>query len=845
MKLFDQMDFSGGLNAEYDRLKTPRNSYPLLINGRIRNGNIQPIKKHVKDSNIPDGIFQNIITVGDYLIVFISGDILYKNILTGTSWNRIPGWTVLSTTADEIYATLIPISTNFLNTSGDPTAPDLAYNNRIAQTPQALLISDGVNQPRLLYANLSWEILNTYAQWSQDDPEYIPVVNQSVVSGVKLFSVSANKKQILQSVSGRYTDHVVNIDVSGNKGGDAFTTAYAVDFNDLTALQPTQQGGLIASTLYATYLLLPTDREIFNEPILSVGDPAFPIGAVNWKSYASILGDAAFIAQSGIHSINVSMQLQREANNNPFSRTIARYLVNPQSDTCATNFDDYALFAVNTTYGRGVFVYDTLREQFVSLDTGFGTVKRFAVYKNNGVNRLFFINTDNELYEAYGSTVNQTSRILLGDYVYSDQGVAKQMKVDNVFMWFNNITDTDVIRLAAYADGRLIDSSEVTPVESGLTNVPPVASPFIDQTDIVAVKYGLPPREAAKFSLWLEWAGSMELVGVSGMGSSESIVQSSAESAKTKVNPPIIVLSEPAIHTLTANTVTELTVSNLLVNEYYYVAGTAKLGSQVVTDSIFKAIYGTIKLTGKLYNIHDFRDLWLTAKQETNRQVDVITLGNFTDGLEPSYDKSAAILHPSNFYGPAGNLDLDDSTPAWYEHRERYFMYRTDSVEFFIISGGWNSANDSVDSSGNPTGSSSEIDGFSSTSAQAQWLRYWLQRSTRLFKVVLIGYPPYTDHTDFYPGYAPLRWPFAKWGADVVLSRAPGIYERFYFNGFPYINLGLGGDVSNFKANTNRSVVRNNSGAGYIVLQPRAYSLDILLKDANGDLQDSTTIYPR
>jgi hypothetical protein len=433
----------------------------------------------------------------------------------------------------------------------------------------------------------------------------------------------------------------------------------------------------------------------------------------------------------------------------------------------------------------------------------------------------------------------------LGDFVYQEEGVSKQMKVDNIYLWFNNITQSDVIRLAAYADGRLLDNSEFTVTAQAITNLPPVASPFINEADIVALKYGLRPMEAAKFSLWLEWAGDMELVGVSGTGTSESIVQSAAESVKTKVDESIVVLSDPEIHTAQHTTAVETEVSDLNVGEYYYVAGTAHLGNKVVTNEVFKANLGTIKLTGSLYNIHAFRDLWLTAKQELNRQMDIITLGNFTDGFEASYDKSAAILHPSAFYGPASNKDLDDATPAWYEHRERYFMYRTAAVEFFVISGGWNSANDSVDSSGNPTGTSSEIDGYTSTAAQANWLRYWLALSTRRFKVVLIGYPPYTDEDVSYPGFAPLRWPFAKWGADLVLAKSTGVYERFYINGFPYINLGLGGSESVFKSAVNRSVRRDNSGPGYLVIQPRAYSLDILFKDANGNMQDATTIYPR
>jgi len=841
MKLFDQLDFTGGIDAEYDRIKTPRNSVPLLMNGRIRDGNIQPVKKHVKDSTVPDGVYQNLLVVGDYLVLFISGVVYYKNILSGP-WQTIPGWTALDATS-ELYATLIPVGTNYMSITGDAQTSAVEFNAQIAQTAQGLFISDGVNQPRILYSDLSWEVLNTYTEWNINTPEYVPVCRNTVVSGVKLFAVSADRKKIYQSVSGRYTDFVINRDVTGNKAGDADTMAYAVDFNDTVAIHPVEQGGLLVSTLYATYLLLPTDLYLFNEPILSAGDPAFPIGAVNWKSYATILGDVAFIAQSGIHSINISRQINRDSNNNPFSRPISRYLIRPQADTCATNYDDYALFSVDTTYGRGVFVFDTVLNKFVSLDTGFGTVTRFAAYKSGGVNKLYFITTDNELYEAYSSEENQVTRVLLGDYAYFNDGVRHQMKVNNLYLWFNNLISGDTLRVAYYCDGELVDNSELAVDASNITNQPPVASPFVNQPSVLPLKYGPPPREAAAVSIWLEWAADMEFVGVSADGDAEVIIQPTSAILKTVAPTTFVVLANPDIHTLAATGSSLSEISGLLAGEYYYAAGTANIGSGTYTDSIFKANLSRCKLSGSLYNVDDFRDLWLQAKQETNRSDTIITLGNQTDGTEIGWDKYSAILSPKQAYGAASYKDLDQTYPSWYKHRERYHMLRTDLIEFFVISGGWNSANIGLDSSGNPTGTSNEIDGYTGTSRQAAWLRYWLTRSSRVFKVILIGYPPYTDQTTLYPGFAPLRWPFKKWGADLVLALSPGVYERFYLGGFPYINLGLGGGTSGFTAN--RSVRRHNEGTGYITLTPRSFSLDIAFKDANSDVIDATTIFAR
>jgi len=846
MKLFDQLDFSGGLNAEYDRLKTPRNSYPLLLNGRIRNGNIQPIKKHVRDTSIPAGTYQNLIVVGNYLVVLISGELLYKDLTAASPiWQRIPGWVNMSSTAAVIHATLVPVSTNQNDVTGPQDAGVPVFNSQIAQTEQALLLSDGTTN-RAVFANLSWRNLNTYGQWARNNPEYVPAIADSVVSGAKLFSISADRKKIYQSVSGRYFDFVVNRTTSGEKGGDADTTAYAVDFNDCTALKPTQDGGLVATTLFATYLLLPADGVyLFNEPLLISGDPSFPIGAVNSWSFANILGDIAFIAQSGIHSFNVSQQIWVEGNNNPFSSVIARYLTNPQVDTAAINYDDYALFAVNTVLGRGVFVYDTIRKQFVSLDTGFGVVKRFAVYKAAGVSRLFFINADNDLYEAYAAAANETCRVQLGDYVYSEEGASKQMKVSEAFFWFNNIIETGPIRISYYADDVLMDSAEVTPAESSIDNLPPVISPLIGKKNIIALRYGLPPRTAAKCSFWLEWSGEMELVGISGEGSKESIIQAAAQSLVKVKDTPIIVVSDPAIHTATATASAFAEVTGLTAGRSYYVAGTVDLGSSRVTNNVFKANQTTAKLNGTLYDVEAFNDLWLTAKATPNRATDILSLGNITDGTEAAYDKFSAIIAPAQTWGATGNKDLDVDPSAWYKHRERYGIYRTNLVEFFILSGGWNSANDSIDSSGNPTGTSSEFDGYSSVSSQAQWLRYWLAQSIRKFKIVLIGYPPYTDETTYYPGFAPLRWPFSKWGADAVIARAPGAYERFYINGFNYVNLGLGGSVGAFSTSAARSVRRYNAQAAYLEILPRTFSLDINCINASGELIDGTTIYPR
>ncbi|MBY5162749.1 Ig-like domain-containing protein [Salsipaludibacter albus] len=84
---------------------------------------------------------------------------------------------------------------------------------------------------------------------------------------------------------------------------------------------------------------------------------------------------------------------------------------------------------------------------------------------------------------------------------------------------------------------------------------------------------------------------------------------------------------------------------------------------------------------------------------------------------------------------------------------------------------------------------SSEPDGRDVDSVQADWLQAGLAASTSPWNVVVVHDPPYSSNgndTD-------TQWPYADWGADLVVSGDRHVYERLQVDGLTYLVSGLGG----------------------------------------------------
>jgi len=84
-----------------------------------------------------------------------------------------------------------------------------------------------------------------------------------------------------------------------------------------------------------------------------------------------------------------------------------------------------------------------------------------------------------------------------------------------------------------------------------------------------------------------------------------------------------------------------------------------------------------------------------------------------------------------------------------------------------------------------------EPDGVASGATQRSWLKEQLGASRACYDVVFFHHPPYNSGHHGSSRY--MRWPFAAWGADVVMAGHEHHYERLDVGGVPYFVSGAGG----------------------------------------------------
>lgn len=195
---------------------------------------------------------------------------------------------------------------------------------------------------------------------------------------------------------------------------------------------------------------------------------------------------------------------------------------------------------------------------------------------------------------------------------------------------------------------------------------------------------------------------------------------------------------------------------------------------------------------------------------------------------------------PINAFFPAlGNHDYSDATPSPRTYltyftlpgsdfanssgNERYYDFVQGPVHFFILNS-----------------NRREPAGTSSTSAQAKWLKTQLAASSSSWNVVVAHHPPYSsDKKHGSVGY--MRWPFAQWGADAVISGHTHDYERVLRDGVVYFVNGLGGAARRdaFGRPVAGSVVRYRADCGAQRVTATPTTLDFEFRDLNGALIDN------
>ena len=510
---FKQTSFAGGFNLLLDDTRLPvsfkykegdtpyditYNQYRLGINLRTRFDVAQPIASSVTDLNAPPGIKQGILTFGNFIIIFVSGTAWYR-LNTNTGWTQVNDFS-MSKTAPRFWTVEVPLTTTNYgriaqtstvdsNTVANAALPVTQVNLAEATSSfgnvAGILVQDGINQAQFIYianSTIVCRTTQTYAQWSfpldpstlqltgPDDREYVPVGTFMEWYNGILFIVDPNFTYIYRSVSGRPLDFVVNVDINGQAGGDATTTSYSVGISGISAIRAmpgntlfvAAGGGACFSITLNQTPNAPTEfgEYTFNRAVL------FNSNCITERGIIDVLGDSVFIDSNGLRSFNAVEQQLNEGRNSVFSATVQGLFTGVfQSTTlnsttgtgwcAAINFDNYAIFSVNTVFGYALVVYDTINSVYQDIDTlqlGNHAAKQFAAITVSAL-QLYAITDDDRVVQLYSSTSADTATIRLG--AVCPQNPTKGLKVDNFRAIMSNITQDFSVTATLFTDNRL------------------------------------------------------------------------------------------------------------------------------------------------------------------------------------------------------------------------------------------------------------------------------------------------------------------------------------------------------------------------------------------------------
>lgn len=176
----------------------------------------------------------------------------------------------------------------------------------------------------------------------------------------------------------------------------------------------------------------------------------------------------------------------------------------------------------------------------------------------------------------------------------------------------------------------------------------------------------------------------------------------------------------------------------------------------------------------------------------------IITLGdnNYPDGEQSTIDKNIGkyysdYIYPykgsygsgattNKFFPVAGNHDYYTSGAVPHYNyfelpgNERYYDFVKGNVHFFAINS-----------------NKEEPHGILEDHRQAKWLKRKLGESTAKWKIVYMHHAPYSSGR--HGSNSKLQWPYAEWGATVVIAGHDHHYERLEADGIPYFVNGAGG----------------------------------------------------
>jgi hypothetical protein len=182
------------------------------------------------------------------------------------------------------------------------------------------------------------------------------------------------------------------------------------------------------------------------------------------------------------------------------------------------------------------------------------------------------------------------------------------------------------------------------------------------------------------------------------------------------------------------------------------------------------------------------------------------------------------------FFPTLGNHDwLWDSAQPYLDYfelpgNERYYEFEWDFLHFFALSSDW-----------------AEPDGIGKTQMQAEWFHKAINDSTATWNIVYFHHAPYSSG---YNGSTKhMRWPFAEWGADVVLSGHDHHYERLLIGDLPYFIIGnCGGVIYPISDVYPSSQVRYRDAYGAMRVTATPFDLLFEFFNVDGELVDQYSV---
>ena len=789
--VISKTNWLGGINQLSDITKLNENEYWILINARVRKNVVEAIKLPLNvSSDLPVGdTFQDITAAGDKLVAFVGGKAYYK--LTTGNWQLIPSFT-MGSVASRVYTALIPGSTvNFVRSATSSTG-NLTLGGPAGSSPSALIVMDGVLQPWVILPDGTARVTGTYNTWTKIAPEYVPIANYPMFYNGVLYAVApespspdARRNQIVRSVTGAPLNFVIAVDPAGDKTsaneseGGALALATNVDYNNVTALAYLNSidGAFFVGTENSGYLVYPDQANlIYAEPTFR-NQVISSIGPLNPDSVVDVLGDVAFVHDTGIRSFNGIAQFRFEGRNAPFSGPINSLVDGITQTSAATGtHDNYVLFAVATVYGNGVLWYDTLLSKFVSLDIypGVGNILKFASVVDGGQRYTYFM-TATGIYRLFGSSQRATVTLYGPEVVPSDDH--KSIRMQTLRLGFNNVVEGGTVEAALYVNGQFCNR-KVVEINS---------LPFNSKsTGSIPYNGGLTEGVFATAELnFMDVAPEGDRIG--------AMIRFDADGALISAAAEVLeAVVWPKVNPFGALSSVSFEVFPILGNDGIpdIVGGSTAPTFTATEVTQRKAVNARIRSMETITRVigtgnHNYGLPFAGFGPGTVGALDQ-TIKPFWDSL-----KSKLLFVP----GTEDNDSAGGSPLFNYQNHLRYFQETTEYVDIFLINTGLDTvlAQTEIDNAFVPPQTIAD-------SVQFQWLRNALANSTKKHKWVVLHQPPFTSGDDYY---SPTNTngalafiqavPFKDWGATILLTGTSALVERLDWNGLPVIISGAGG----------------------------------------------------